>query len=396
VSQVRTAPPPGPSIRPVPAPGRVARWFDSQGFDRDSRRLLALAWAASRSGLLVVLLLVVVLRGIHPFTAVSTWDVQHFMAIARQGYATTESRAFFPGLPGLMDAGTMLGLPMELTGALVGLVGSALAGAALFRLGGGRAGLGVLPAALWWIAPTTVFTFVGYTEAPFCAAAFWAWERWRKGHWLSGALLATVACTFRVSGLFLVGALVVLTLLGDDDPEQVLPEEPVERFRLLPWLLLPVAALTAHAWHLQWVTGSWTAWYQAQVSGWNRGLTSPWDALLHTWNAAQPASWPDRPEVPVVFALEIVSMLVGLAATAVLLRRRKWASASWIGVQLIAFGTSYWYMSINRAVLLWFPLWLLLAELAQRRSCVLPVWLVTAAPLSAGLALVFTSGRWVG
>ncbi|WP_407929026.1 hypothetical protein [Aestuariimicrobium ganziense] len=367
------------------------------GFRGDDLNLLGLAWATSRVWLLFVLLAVVVLRQRDLWQAVSTWDVQHFMAIARNGYATAESRAFFPGVPGLMEFGDLLGIRPELTGVLVGAIGSALAAAALYRMGG------VLPAALWLVAPTTVFTFVGYTEAPFCAAAFWAWERWRKGHWLSAALLATVACTFRVSGLFLVGALVVLTLLGDNDPEQQLDRTPEARARRLVWLALPSAALIAHAWHLKLVTGSWSAWYQAQVSGWNRGLTSPLDALANTWKAAQPESWPGRPEVPVVFFLEIVSMLVGIVASLVLLKRRRWASASWIGVHLVAFGTSYWYMSINRAVLLWFPLFLLAARFVQPdrderlqwgRQLAIGVWMGVSALVAGAWAWILFTNGW--
>ena len=86
------------------------------------------------------------------------WDVQHFMSIARNGYADPLEMAFFPGLPALLKVGSLIGLPMEVTGVLLGLVGSALAAWALFRIGG------TVPACLWLIAPTAVFTVVGYTE----------------------------------------------------------------------------------------------------------------------------------------------------------------------------------------------------------------------------------------
>ena len=39
-----------------------------------------------------------------------------------------------------------------------------------------------------------------------------------------------------------------------------------------------------------------------------------------------------------------------------------WAEASWVGVQVLAFSLSYWFFSVNRAILLWFPLWIMLAE----------------------------------
>ena len=36
--------------------------------------------------------------------------------------------------------------------------------------------------------------------------------------------------------------------------------------------------------------------------------------------------------------------------------------ASWVGVQLLAFSMSYWFFSVNRATLLWFPLWIMLGR----------------------------------
>ena len=57
------------------------------------------------------------------------------------------------------------------------MVGSAVAAAALLRLGGPWA------AVAWLFAPTAVFTTVPYTESVFCALAFWAWERARADRW---------------------------------------------------------------------------------------------------------------------------------------------------------------------------------------------------------------------
>jgi len=39
-----------------------------------------------------------------------------------------------------------------------------------------------------------------------------------------------------------------------------------------------------------------------------------------------------------------------------------WGEASWVGVQVVAFSLSYWFFSVNRATLLWFPLWILLGR----------------------------------
>ncbi len=95
---------------------------------------------------------------------------------------------------------------MAVSGVIISTLCSAIAAAALYRLGGPWA------AVAWLFAPTAVFTTVPYTESLFCAAAFWAWERARSDRWLAAAVLASIACTVRVSGVFLVGALLVMII----------------------------------------------------------------------------------------------------------------------------------------------------------------------------------------
>ncbi len=70
-----------------------------------------------------------------------------------------------------------------------------------------------------------------------------------------------------------------------------------------------------------------------------------------------------------MFRGEMVSMAVGVPGRRLLVRasgpaggrRPLWAEASWVGVQVLAFSLSYWFFSVNRATLLWFPLWIMLA-----------------------------------
>src|SRR4029453_15843105 len=106
--------------------------------------------------------------------------------------------AFFPGWPAIFWVFDQLGVPIAIRGVIISPAGSAVAAAALYRLGGPWA------AVAWLFAPTAVFTVVPYTESLFCAAAFWAWERARCDRWLAAAGLTAVACTLRVSGLFLI------------------------------------------------------------------------------------------------------------------------------------------------------------------------------------------------
>ena len=357
-------------------------------------RMVVQAWLASRGLICLVALLIAVRQGRSLTDLVSNWDVQHFTLLAEGGYGA-EPRgilmAFFPGLPALLAAFLALGVPVVVAGVVLSLACSGVAAAALLRLGGPWAAIA------WLFAPTAVFTAVPYTESLFCAAAFWSWERARADRWWAAALLAAAACTVRVSGLFLVGALAVLLVtqarLGWRD-----------RVRRAGWLVLPVLVLAGYATYLFTLTGSWTAWYTAQSTGWVRGFTWPWDSFRNTLPAIAPGAFADHPWWAAVFRAEMVSMAVGVAVTVWCLVTRRWGEASWVGIQVLAFSTSYWFFSVNRAVLLWFPLWLALARWGtwrpQRPAArvahrVLVAALLTGSALtSMGWSWLFFTGHW--
>lgn len=306
------------------------------------------------------------------------WDVAHFVDIARNGYHEPNSIAFFPGLPLMLRAGLTVGVPPIFFGVALALGCSLAAALALHRLAGPWAGIA------WLLAPMGVFTFVPYTEAPFAAAAFWSWERATKGRWGQAAGLACVAASLRVSGVFLIGALVILALTH-------------KAGRRIAWLLLPIAVVGAYAAYLYTLTGSWTAWLSAQQSGWSRAFSWPWEGFKRTLDAATPGAYPDHPEWAPIFALEIAAMAVGVLITLWLLVRRRLAEASWVGVHLVAFGTQYWWMSLNRAVLLWFPVYTELGRPLDKRTPPLPVALVVllaALAFQAWWGYAFFTGRW--
>lgn len=364
----------------------------------DDTKLVAQTWLGSRV-VMAVVLVAVALAGRGFRAALGGWDVQHFITISKQWYASPLEMAFFPGLPAIMAGGSAIGMPGEVTGALLALVCTGAAAVALYRIGG------TVPTCLWLIAPTAVFTTVGYTEAPFCAAAFWAWERARAGKWWPAAGLAALACTLRVSGLFLVGALAVMAVVGDG-PGAKRKGRAVER---MATLLLPALVLVAYAVYLHSLTGSWTAWFQAQNQGWGRGFTTPAQTLANTLPATRTATWratygANAGMVALLFRLEIVSILVGVGTTLYCLVRRRWAAAAWVGIQVVAFSIGHWYMSVNRAVLLWFPLFIALGELTRGPArpvglklfwrVVVGILVVADMAVMAWWAWLFYTGRW--
>ncbi len=325
-------------------------------------RIVVQAWIASRGLIAAVALVLAVVEGRSLSTMINNWDVQHFSRLAAGGYladADGTLMAFFPGLPVLLSLFSQVGIPVTISGVVLSLAGSAVAAAALYRLGG------PWPAVAWLFAPTAVFTTVPYTESLFCAAAFWAWDRARADHWIAAALLCAAACTVRVSGLFLVGALLVMVVT---DRRWGLRAT----LRRAALMIIPVLVLVGFASYLHLLTGSWTAWYHAQSTGWVRGFTWPWQSFGNTIPAIVPGAFADHPWWAAVFRAEVVSMAVGIAVTVWCLvktqtKDRWWGEASWVGVQVLAFSLSYWFFSVNRATLLWFPLWLMVGRWAGGR-----------------------------
>lgn len=356
-----------------------------------SARPVIICWLVTRGLLFGVAAYLMTSTGASLTQVLTHWDVEHYQAIARHGYADPLDVAFFPGLPLLMACLGKLGLPIAVGTAVAAQLASGLAAWALYRIGGAPM------ACLWLLAPMTLFTAVPYTEPFFCAAAFWAWERGLATRWTQAGALAALGCTLRISGLFLIAALGIMVLTRRGRPF-------AHKVKDCCWLLLPAAVLVGYVIFLHQLTGSWTAWYSAQGEGWQRNLSTPWAALQQTLPLTAESYWPGRPEVPIMFRFEIVSVALGYLTAAWCLLRRRWAEFTWVAINVLVLSCSGWFMSVNRAVLLWFPLFGLLGVLFSWRpksSGGRSAWTVLRILLlSADLALIcwwgylFGTGGW--
>ncbi|MDR1808759.1 MAG: glycosyltransferase 87 family protein [Propionibacteriaceae bacterium] len=299
--------------------------------------------------------------------AMNRWDVGNFIKIAESGYTSEPNlAAFFPGLPLLLRAGFRLGLSYTTTGFIVSLVCSAFVAWALFRLAHGGVA-GAVAVLAWSVAPVAVFTVVPYSESVFLAFGLWAWVRAREGRWADVGLLAAFACLFRITGVFLLGALVILAIVGDGRVTLARLKElkaagPAVVGRRLAWLALPVATVLVWMGYGKVKLGSWLAWYDAQQAGWPRDFHWPWEAWAMTRAniASQPGnSW--------IFRAEMWAIVIGLVVVIILLYRLRLAQGAYVGVQVAAFSFQTWFMSVARAGILWFPLFTLLGEAAAAR-----------------------------
>ncbi|WP_306324529.1 mannosyltransferase family protein [Streptomyces venezuelae] len=326
------------------------------------------------------------------------WDWGHFLNVARDGYfpagqgpwdAEWDNReAFFPGFPLVLRAVHTVVPHWAAAGLLISFVAGGIAVIALVRIarlylpdeGAGRRTVQLL-----LISPCAVFLAAGYSESLFLALALPAWLAAHRQNWALAAGLAALATTVRISGLFLAAALAL---------QFVLAARTRAHWRPLPWLTLPVLPAGLYAWYLQAHTGDWMAWKHAQERGWYRHFHAPWETWSRTWESAFDRTLPTG--YAFMFQAELLAMAVGLTLVVLLMRRRRWPEALYVGLSLWALGTSYWYQSIPRATLLWWPLWVAFAAWSLRSPRFRTAYYCLATPLSTLFALTFLTGRWAG
>jgi hypothetical protein len=361
-------------------------------------RVAVQGWLASRLLLLIVGLFVMWDHGWSLRQTFVHWDVEHFVNIATSGYSELTQTAFFPGLPLVMALFSLIGIPNAVTGTLLALAGSGFAAWALYRLAGGRVA-GAVAVLAWSFAPMAIFGFVAYSEAPFCALAFWAWWFAREKRWGVAAGLAGAACMFRVTGVFLILALIALAFLLP----RAVPRKPWERVHRLVWLAIPAAVVALYGLYLKITFGSWLTWFQAQAEGWSRAFHWPWEAWKTTWDVV--FNQPEYGTQASIFAWEILAIVIGVAVTIWACLHKKRAQGVYVGAQVVAFSFQVWFISVARSMLTWFPAFLVLGPLASRpltglpqrfRQIGLASALVAETVLMLWWAHRFFTGAWAG
>ena len=318
------------------------------------------------------------------------WDFFHYQALAEVWYSSRPTgvplEVFFPGFPFTLWILHGINVPYVLAGLVVSAVAGAVAVVALRRLGDLEIGPGAGNRAvlLLVLAPPAIFLAAPYTESLFLAFAIPAWLAARRGSWAMAGVLCAGACTVRVSGLFLAAALVVEFLTSSK-----------RDWRQVGWIAVAFSTTAAYMLWLWNKTGDPLRWLHAQEEGWQRSFTLPWDSLEHTIEGALDNGYP--PDFGWQFRAEIIAAAVGVLLTVGLLGWRRWGEATFVGLQVLAFTTSFWFFSVPRSTLLWFPLFLALAAITMRWRWTLWTYIAVSAPLMIVWAVVYTAGgKWTG
>ena len=350
--------------------------------------LLALAWAAAwafRSTLEHA-----------PLTgAFEHWDAVLLRNIAQYGYfgphTIPNNAAFYPGYPAVLAVGHLILRNWVLAELVVSFVAGCFAVVGLARLAGGsRAVLYLLT------TPAVIFMMVGYAEGLFLALAIPAWHAAARGRWWRAALFAALAGLVRPDAIFMIPALAVMALAGYRGPGTWPPPARSIGGRLANAAkaccgLAGPAAYEAYLW-IQ--TGNPMAWSAALRKGWDLHQTTPFQNLRTTWWAAFRHAF--SASTSFEFQLEFAAMAVMIVAVLVFLYAGRWPEATYCGVALVALGTSTWFETGPRTLLVLFPIWVSLAALEGRRPWLRYVYFSVSGPLAVVLAMLYLSGQWAG
>jgi hypothetical protein len=350
--------------------------------------LLALAWAAAWAFRQT--------RAHAPLTgAFEHWDAVLLHNVAQYGYfgphTIPNNTAFFPGYPAVLAVGHLILRNWVLSELVVSGVAGCFAVVALARLAGGsRAVLYMLT------TPAVVFMMVGYAEALFLALAIPAWHAAARGRWWRAAMFAAIAGLVRPDTIFMVPALAVMALSGYRGPGTWPSPAAKIRTRLAnaAKACCGLAGPAAYDGYLWLHTGNPLAWSAALRKGWDLRQTTPFQNLRTTWWAAFRHPFPASTAFE--FQLEFGAMAVMIVAVLVFLYAGRWPDATYCGVALAALGTSTWFETGPRTVLVLFPIWIALAELERRRPWLRYAYFSVSAPLAVVLGMLYLSGQWAG
>lgn len=314
------------------------------------------------------------------------WDANLLQSIAQYGYwggpdgslAHPHQEAFFPGYPLLLAAVHLVVRNWVAAELLLSLLAGAVALVALGRLAGDRR------AALFMVtAPAAVFLTVGYSEGLFLAFAVPAWLAARDRRWWLAGGLGYFAAFTRPSGLFLIPALLLATVLSG-------PGRWKSAAKVLPCVVAPVV----YEMFLYMHTHRWSAWLDANRDGWGVKLTSPWAMARTSYGMAFGHGM--GAGYGFMSQLELAALAAMLAGTVALLILRRWPEALYVGLTFVSLMVAGYAQACDRATLACFPLYVLLAKAAARWRWAGGAYLATSAPLAAVVAVMYLSGQWAG
>lgn len=338
---------------------------------------------------------------------VYNWDVCVFKKIAEYGYSGPPDspghyEAFFPGMPLTLRLVHLVVSDWIVAGLLISFVAGGVAVVSLAALVADEWGPVAARRAVWalCLSPLSFFLAVGYSESLFLAFAFTAVLMARRGRWGWAGVAAAGASGVRVTGFFLAAALAVefctryLATRRKNSPARGPRPHAAEAL----WLVLAPLPGLAFFWYLQRRTGSWFTYFEVQNDGWGRHNIGVVETFRGMWNVALTRPT-DQPAFTFGSRIEIAAVAVGLVLLLVLLARRRWSEALFVGGPILMLLPMASYFSAGRTTLTWWPLWAGLGVLSchpRWGTLLTRIYLAVSVPTALLLLAAFCNHRWAG
>ena len=316
------------------------------------------------------------------------WDGPQYLLIAQHGYAASGGQrlalAFFPLYPWLIRLVAMAVRDTVLSAFLVSTVASVAAGVALARLFAIDYRRHLARRAAWFlfIFPTSYFMHIDYSESLFLALVLASFMAARRERWLRAGLLGALAALARPNGILLFPA------LGADALWELWQTRRFN-WRWL-WVGLVPMGFAVYLLVNYRITGDPLAFLSVQREHWSHTLVTPWSSIQINLGIAR--DW-DPSRAAMIGTQVLVYLAVGLAGTIAAAFLLRPSYAMWMALNWLLFVSQSWDISAPRYTLMMFPLFILLARLARRRTwdTAITVWSL----LSLGLfASEFVRNHW--
>lgn len=339
-----------------------------------------------------------------PSAVVNGWhhmDVKWYVNIARYGYASPApgsnyahgKPAFFPMMSGLIWLIQHVVGNWMVAGLIVSITASALVSLLLWRLVRNDFGESIARETVLLLLcfPLAIYLFIPYSESLFLSFVLGTFSLMRRGRWLLAALVCTCAVLTRLPGLFLLAAMAAEWIVQQRGQYGDVQRTSASFRNLVP-LGIPLFAFIGWQLYLHAITGRWDSYAHAEALVWGRHIVNPLHALVSTVATAVAFrhSW-----YLYYWGAEIASVLFGFALTYMLVRRRWFPWAVFVGLNTVALSVSSKYGSGSRAVLTWIPAFILLALTIQKRPQLRLIYYCISSSLMVTFTVSFVWGNWV-
>lgn len=317
------------------------------------------------------------------------WDAQHYLHIARTGYAASGEDGFlitfFPLYPALIALFQFIFRDYLWSAFIVSAIASVALGLLfreLVRLDYAEK-IAQMSVLFLFIFPTAYFLHIPYTESLFLALTVGCFLAARKRIWVVAGILGALACLTRINGLVLIPALAFEVWEEYRETEKL-------NGKWLALLLIP-AGFSAYLFLNYYITGNPTMFMIYQREHFNRYLRFP---VYGIWETAKSISVRKPSEAMMSGFQEILFVAIGFFGIIAGWRSLRNSYRVWMLLNWLLFVSTAYVFCVPRFTLILFPLFILMAVAAVRNwwtNVFLTVWSILYLAL---FSTQFVRGWW--